>query len=84
MNVYELVTFKHDLDKSSKKLNSFYEAGLQYYFAQNWKEGFKYFSTVLKYRPHDMPSQLMSQRCIEYQKAPPPPEWSGVFIQSSK
>ncbi|MCL2721794.1 MAG: adenylate/guanylate cyclase domain-containing protein [Treponema sp.] len=84
MNIYELVTFKNDLDKSFKKIYQYYETGLKYYFHKNWKEGLKYFNTVIKYRPNDTPAKLMKERCLLYQRNPPPDDWNGVFAQSVK
>jgi adenylate cyclase len=84
LNVFELITFKDDLDKSSKKILSHYEVGLQHYFAREWADGIKCFNTILKYRPDDMPSRIIRQRCLMYQKNPPPKEWNGVFTQSVK
>jgi len=84
MNVYELITFKDDLNKTTKKIYKCYETGLQQYHLRNWKEAIKYFSTVLKYRPFDAPSKLMRERCMRYMKHPPPEDWNGVYSQSSK
>jgi len=84
MNIYELITYKDDLNKSLKKIYNYYETGLQHYFNKNWQEGFKYMNAVLKYRPNDVPARLIKERCIMYQKNPPPQEWNGVFAQSSK
>ncbi|MCL2806522.1 MAG: hypothetical protein FWD26_11355 [Treponema sp.] len=84
MNVYELITFKDDLNKTSKNIYKCYEAGLQHYHNRNWKEGIKYFSIVLKYRPFDAPSKLMRERCMKYLKNPPPEDWNGVYLQDTK
>ena len=84
MNVYELITYKDDLNKTIKKIYRYYEEGLQQYHLRNWNSAIKYFSTVLKYRPFDSPSKLMRQRCMSYMKNPPPEDWNGVFTQSSK
>ena len=83
--IYELITFKDNIDKNLKKLNEYYETGLKYYFEQKWTEGFKYFSAVLKYRPNDSPSKLLRDRCLLYKDNPPPgKEWNGVFTQPYK
>ncbi len=84
INIYELITFKDDIDKEQRKIYQYYEHGLQYYFDQKWKEGFKYFSHVLKFRPNDTPSKLMRDRCLSYQRNAPPADWDGVFVQRHK
>ncbi|MCL2801647.1 MAG: adenylate/guanylate cyclase domain-containing protein [Treponema sp.] len=84
MGIYELITFKDDLDKSFKKIYGYYETGVKYYFNKNWKEAMKYFSAVLKYRPNDNPAKIMRERCLFYQNNPPSEDWNGVFFQSVK
>lgn len=84
MNIYELITFKDDIGKNQRKLYQYYEYGLQAYFDKKWDEGLKYFNYVLKYRPNDIPSKLMRERCLLYQKNPPSGEWNGVFAQPYK
>jgi adenylate cyclase len=84
LDIFELITFIDDIDKTLKKVYRFYEHGLQYYFDQNWGEALKCFATVLKYRPNDIPSRLMQKRCLAYQNNPPPKEWNGVFAQPFK
>jgi class 3 adenylate cyclase len=84
MNVYELVSSKNDIDKKLKKIYEFYEAGLQFYFDQNWLKALSYFKTVVKYLPIDKPSRLMFNRCLRYKNNPPPKGWDGVFAQTVK
>jgi adenylate cyclase len=84
LDIYELITFKDDIDNSLKKIHQYYERGLQYYFNKDWSTGIKHFTYILKYRPGDMPSQLMLERCLQYQKNPPQKEWNGIFAHSVK
>jgi len=84
MNIYELITFKNDLNKQLIKIFQYYETGLKHYFDRNWNESLKYFNAVLKYRPNDKPGKLMMERCLVYRKNPPPDDWNGVFAQSVK
>jgi adenylate cyclase len=84
LNVYELVTFKDDIDKLTKKIFRYYETGLDYYFSQNWKEALKCFVTILKYKPNDIPSRIMRKRCLEFQQNPPPKDWDGIFFLKHK
>jgi len=83
-NIYELIAFKEGISKREIKINEYYETGLKYYFDQNWLEALKYFNTVIKYRPNDMPGALMRKRCLMYRKHPPSEEWNGVFMQTEK
>jgi adenylate cyclase len=82
--IYELYALKNDIEKTLKKLFTYYETGLQCYFDKNWKEAYKYFSAVLKYRIDDAPSIIMRDRCVKYAKNPPPEDWDGTFVQQTK
>lgn len=35
-------------------------------------------------RDHDAPSSTLFQRCIDFQKVPPPANWNGVFVSHTK
>jgi len=84
MNIYELVSFKDNVNKRQKIINEYYEKGLQFYFDQKWLEAIKYFNTVIKYHPSDAPGRLMRERCLVYMKNPPQKDWDGVFAQTTK
>jgi class 3 adenylate cyclase len=84
MNIYELISYKNDINERQKKICGFYETGLQYYFDQNWQKAINYFYSIIKYQPNDAPSRLMLNRCLRYKNNPPPEEWNGVFAQTVK
>jgi adenylate cyclase len=82
--IYELYSEKDNIEKTLRKLFNYYETGLAYYFDQKWDAAIKYFKTVLKYRPNDIPSLVMYRRCVNYKKSPPHKEWNGVYASSVK
>jgi adenylate cyclase len=82
--IYELYAHKDEIEKPLWKLFSFYETGLKHYFNRNFTEAFKYFNAILKYRSTDGPSKVMRARCLRYHSAPPPKDWNGTFVLSSK
>jgi class 3 adenylate cyclase len=84
MNIYELVSFKNDINIIQKEIYGYYESGLQNYFDQNWSKASDYFNEVIKTNPNDTPSHLMLNRCLQYKNVPPPKEWNGVFAQTAK
>lgn len=84
LDIYELCTQKNDIEKELKKIYSYYEMGLQYYFDQKWDKALQCFSVVLKYRSFDEPSKIMFERCRKFRQSPPPENWNGVFNLSSK
>jgi proton glutamate symport protein len=79
-DIYEVYSLKGNIKKPIKKLFEFYETGLDCYFAQDFKTAYKYFNTVHKNLPSDMPSKIMLERCVRYVKYPPPHNWNGTDI----
>jgi adenylate cyclase len=84
IEIYELYAEKNNIEEPLRKLFRIYEKGLDFYFNRDWENAYKHFCAVLKYRPADGPSKLMQSRCLQYHKNPPPDEWNGVFMLSSK
>jgi adenylate cyclase len=84
LDIYELWSQKDDIDKNLRKIFTFYETGLNFYFERKWAEAIKYFSAVQKYRPSDTPGKVMLKRCYQFMKNPPPETWNGVFSLLSK
>lgn len=49
-----------------------------------FEEAKKYFSQALKSDPEDGPSQVYLERCNMYIENPPPEDWDGVYVMTSK
>jgi adenylate cyclase len=82
--IYELYSGKDEIEKPLRKLFSYYERGLEYYFDRNFQTALQYFNTVLKYRPVDGPSRIMRERCLRYKVKPPATDWDGTFVLHEK
>ena len=76
--IYEVYSVKGNIKAPVKKLFEFYETGLRCYFDKDFKTAYKYFNTVYKNLPSDMPSKVMLERCVRYAKSPPPYNWDGT------
>ena len=61
-----------------------YAAGLEAYRERRWYEAVALFNEALTHRSGDGPSRIMADRCLMYQKTPPPEEWGGVFELTHK
>jgi len=44
----------------------------------------KQFALALKINPEDGPSKVYYARCKHYIENPPPEDWDGVFVMSTK
>ena len=84
VRVYELVARKGELPEDRQKAYRIFEKGLQLYRGQKWEEAIKHFNAVMKVIPDDPPSKTFIERCQSFLASPPPAEWDGVFVASSK
>jgi adenylate cyclase len=82
--IYELYSEKDEIEKPLRKLFTYYEKGLEYYFNRDFSQALKYFEAVLKYRTTDGPSKVLRERCLRYKLAPPPADWDGTFVLNEK
>jgi adenylate cyclase len=80
VRIYELLAKAgSSLPSAQEKAFGFYAAGLEAYRQRLWDEALALFKAALTLWPADSPSRTMAERCLIYQKTPPPDEWEGVF-----
>ncbi|MDH4225760.1 MAG: adenylate/guanylate cyclase domain-containing protein, partial [Deltaproteobacteria bacterium] len=84
VRIYEILSKKGELSESVAQGVSHFEKGLELYRAQQWDKAIAQFNEVMKFIPNDPPSKTFIQRCQDYKAAPPPADWDGVFVASSK
>ncbi len=77
--IYEVFTERVD-----PKIVELYEEGLLLYKDRRWKEAMDVFEKILEKRPQDGPSLVMFKRCSDYLKNPPPEDWDGVYVSTTK
>jgi adenylate cyclase len=58
--------------------------GLKAYRNRKFDEASQAFRKVLHLKPGDRPAQVFLKRCLAFAKAPPPPDWQGVFVLESQ
>lgn len=61
-----------------------YEAALAAYFARRFAEAAVGFRAAAAARPGDKAAPLMALRADDLARDPPPPEWDGIHVQTSK
>ena len=72
------------LTDKKKKVLDFYNKGLELYKKRLFKEALDFFSQASEVDPEDGPTKLYVTRCTTYIKTPPPADWDGVFVMTSK
>ncbi|MBF0287817.1 MAG: adenylate/guanylate cyclase domain-containing protein [SAR324 cluster bacterium] len=84
VRIYEILGRIGEVDSDRKKAFDIYAEGLDLYRQKNWDKAEKSFKGVLERIPDDGPSSVFLSRCEEYRIAPPPQEWDGVYVATSK
>jgi class 3 adenylate cyclase len=85
VRIYEVLGRADDgLPEELKKAVEYYMRGLGAYRSQQWQAGIEEFRRVLEMRPDDGPSLTYLKRCNEYIAAPPPEDWDGVYVMTTK
>lgn len=81
--IYELVGYGTCEPAIQRMLHSFHE-GVTAYQQRQWEQAIQSFQQALQHVPDDEPSRLYLQRCQEYLHSPPPEDWDGVFVMTTK
>ena len=61
-----------------------YNSGLGLYKDRKFDDAMKCFEKALTINPNDGPSKLYLDRCKAFKETPPPDDWDGVFVMSTK
>ncbi|GAB6091308.1 tetratricopeptide repeat protein [Spirochaeta dissipatitropha] len=72
------------ISEEKKQVLDLFAEGRNHYKMMMFPEALKCFSRALKIDPNDGPSQVYYARCKLYTENPPPEDWDGVFVMTSK
>lgn len=72
------------LTKEMEQTLKYYNLGLAAYKQRKWDEAVRAFEEALKISPSDGPSALYLDRAKNYRENPPPEDWDGVFVMTTK
>ena len=61
-----------------------FEMGLHMYRERQFEEAIELFNDILELDPDDGPTIRYKTRCEQYLQNPPPADWDGVFIMTTK
>jgi len=85
VTVYEVLSRKSDgLAEKDKKVIEAYSQGIKYYKNMEWDKGIQSFEDALSLNHEDGPSKVYLERCKQYKINPPPDDWDGVFVMTTK
>lgn len=72
------------ISQEKEELLKYYNLGLAAYKQRKWDDAVKAFEMVLKLFPEDGPSELYLERSKTFRETPPPDDWDGVFVMTTK
>jgi adenylate cyclase len=85
LKIYELLQPPDGLtDENLGRFLLRYSSGLDLYRKREWAAARQAFEEAERLRPGDHPTQLYIERTAFYATNPPPPDWNGVFVMTTK
>ena len=72
------------LNDKEKRAWDFHASGMDDFINRRFKDGIACFDQVQKFIPGDKVSKMISERCYDYLKNPPPENWDGVKVMKTK
>jgi len=85
VKVYELLgTSDMHLTAEQRQALEIYHEGLRLYRERKWEEAIAYMQQAHTLDPTCYAAQIYTERAGLYQITPPPPDWNGVFVMTTK
>ncbi len=72
------------ISKEKTEMLKFYGQALELYRGRKFAEARQAFQKCLELVPGDGPSQIYVERCDVFIQNPPPADWDGVFVMTTK
>ncbi|MFN0253829.1 MAG: adenylate/guanylate cyclase domain-containing protein [Kofleriaceae bacterium] len=82
--VFELLALREDKDATAEKVAAHSTTALEAYLDRRFAEAADAWTQVLELRPNDQAATVMRDRARAFVATPPPPEWTGVWVATSK
>ena len=72
------------ITEEKTKVLDYFARGRKLYKLMQFAEAKEQFDKALEIDPEDGPSRVYQQRCAHYVSNPPPEDWDGVFVMTTK
>jgi len=83
VKIYELISEGTAPDEVLRRLE-YFSKGYDLYHKREFKASMEQFNHAMNVNPEDECSKIYVQRCQNYIATPPPDDWDGVFIMTTK
>ena len=84
IDVYELLAKKGELSPEMSKMRKFFEEGINHYWDRKWDLALSKFQNATEIISGDGPSLTYIKRCELFKQTPPPDDWQGEFVMTTK
>ncbi len=72
------------ISEDKQKVLDLYADGRKFYKLMEFEQAKECFANALKVDANDGPSKVFYVRCKHYVENPPPEDWDGVFVMTTK
>jgi len=83
VKIYSLAGIK-DIPEIPEVIVNQFNEGVTVYRERKWDEAIQIFENVAAMDPDLYAAQLYIERCNNFKKTPPPPDWDGVYVMTTK
>ncbi len=85
VRIFEILDYhtEESFPNMTAVLNCFNDA-LQFYRERRWDHAIKAFNNALRLNSADRTSEMYVRRCEHFKQNPPPEDWAGVWVMTSK
>lgn len=84
IQIYELIAKKGEIGADKRRVVELYLEGLRLHWERQWEPALRCFNEALTIIPDDGPSLTMKARVEEYMIVPPPENWQGEYVRTTK
>lgn len=82
--IYELLGRESEADALCREAIQLFLHGVDFFHAWRWDQAEESFRACLQLRGEDGPSHFYLKLCSHYRSHPPPPDWQGTIILTTK
>jgi adenylate cyclase len=83
VKIYNLLGL-NDVPEIQHQIAKGFARGISLYKKQQWDEAIYVFEDIMTVYPDFYAAHVYIERCLDLKRNPPPPEWDGVYVMTTK
>ena len=84
VEVWEPLCLASEKNDAARELARLFAEGLAAYIGRDFRGAIEQYKAALRLLPEDETAAVLLERCREFLSAPPPAEWTGVYVATEK